>query len=102
MAVPRDVLAFQPISQRRGFSRVGDQRGTHPQFLSKRDCEAVNNTVLDRPKQQLEKDEPVVQEDLISRKFLFSVLDRNMEVVTLPHTPLVVDILARPIRATND
>ncbi len=81
---------------------MSSERGNRPQFLSKRDCEAVNNAVLDRPKQEEEKDEPVVQEDLISRKFLFSVLDRNMEVVTLPHTPLVVDILARPIRATND
>jgi hypothetical protein len=40
------------------------------------DCEAVNNAVLDSPKQE-EGDEPFVQEDLISRKSHFSVLDRN-------------------------
>jgi hypothetical protein len=72
---------------------LSSERGNRPQFLSKRDCEAVNNAVLDRPKQEEEKDEPVVQEDLISRKSLFSILGWNGGGHSSSHSSrLLVDI----------
>jgi hypothetical protein len=84
------------------YSRVGVQRGTHPQLLSKR-LRSCQQRRFGSPQTRRRKRRASRPRRLDFHKIPLFRVWVGMEVVTPPHIPLLVySILARPIQAAND